>query len=154
MLVRDMLPADCAAFAELTLEPSLGIDPGAELGNRLTRAWVACAGPGAAPVGYALGWWVLDELQLLAIGVLPAQRGRGAGSALLAGVLEAVWARGGRRVILEVARSNTAARRLYERAGFEVFNVRRGYYAKTGDDALEMERCAPRGAVGAALSST
>ena len=42
-------------------------------------------------------------------------------------------------MILEVASSNTPARRLYESTGFSVFNVRRGYY-RGGDDALEMER--------------
>jgi ribosomal-protein-alanine N-acetyltransferase len=42
-------------------------------------------------------------------------------------------------VTLEVARSNSAARALYESCGFATFNVRRGYYRASGDDALEME---------------
>src|SRR5690606_26593862 len=94
---------------------------------------------GAPPLGYALGWWVIDELEILALGVLPAARRGGVGRRLLEHAIEAARASGGRRVLLEVARSNTAARQLYERAGFAVFNVRRGYYRASGDDALEME---------------
>ena len=47
-------------------------------------------------------------------------------------------------VFLSYSRDDqTTARRFaegLERAGFTVFNVRRGYYRATGDDALEMER--------------
>jgi ribosomal-protein-alanine N-acetyltransferase len=140
MWIREMTPEDCEALAALSEEPWLAIDPKAELGGRLTRAWVAGADQAGSALGYALGWWVVDELQLLAIGVLAEARGRGIGSALIEHVLGSTRAAGGRRVILEVASSNAPARRLYERAGFAVFNVRRGYYRASGDDALEMER--------------
>jgi ribosomal protein S18 acetylase RimI-like enzyme len=142
MLIRDMTLEDCNALQPLQNDPSLGIDPRLELGGRLTRAWVACADGSTAPVGYALGWWVVDELQLLGIGVLPGARRAGFGKRLLEHVLTATFAAGGRRVLLEVARGNAAARRLYDGAGFRVFNVRPGYYRDTGDDALEMERVA------------
>ena len=145
MLIRDMTLEDCDALEPLREDPALGLDPRGELGGRLTRAWVACVGPspvGSAPVGYALGWWVVDELQLLALGVLPGARRTGVGKRLLEHVLGATFAAGGRRVLLEVARGNVPARTLYERAGFRVFNVRAGYYRASGDDALEMERLA------------
>jgi [ribosomal protein S18]-alanine N-acetyltransferase len=140
MLIREMTQEDCEALRALRDDPHLGIDPSAELPGRLTRAWVACGDAGKV-LGYALGWWVVDELQLLAIGVLPEARGLGLGRALLEQLVSHTHFAGGSRVILEVASSNTAARRLYERAGFSVFNVRRGYYPG-GDDALEMERSA------------
>jgi ribosomal protein S18 acetylase RimI-like enzyme len=139
MLIREMTLEDCEALAALGDDPELGIDPRVELGGRLTRAWVACPAPEESPLGYALGWWVIDELQLLALGVLPAARRAGVGRRLLEHVRTATLAAGGRRVLLEVARSNTPARQLYESAGFSVFHVRPGYYPKTGDDALEME---------------
>lgn len=138
MLIREMTAGDCEALSALGDEPWLGIDPIVELEGRLTRAWVVCGDAGEA-LGYALGWWVVDELQLLAIAVLPEARGRGYGRALLERVLTHTSASGGRRVILEVASSNGPARRLYESAGFVTFNVRRAYY-RGGDDALEMER--------------
>lgn len=139
MPIREMRPEDCDALDALRAEPGLSIDPRVELSGQLTRAWVVSDAPGGPPLGYALGWWVIDELELLAVAVLPQARRRGVGRRLLDEVLAEIRARGGRRVLLEVARSNAAARRLYESAGFRVLDVRRGYYA-TGDDALVMER--------------
>jgi ribosomal protein S18 acetylase RimI-like enzyme len=139
MLIRDMTPGDCDVLEPLRQDAALGIDPRPELGGRLTRAWVACAEPSQEPLGYALGWWVVDELQLLALGVLPSARRSGVGRRLLEHVLDSTRATGGRRVLLEVARGNTAALSLYESAGFSVFNVRPRYYRGTGEDALEME---------------
>jgi [ribosomal protein S18]-alanine N-acetyltransferase len=140
MPIRELRPDDCDALEALRSEPGLSIDPRVELSGHLTRAWVACAEPDGPPLGYALGWWLIDELELLAVGVLPQARRQGVGRRLLEHVLAAVRASGGRRVLLEVAQSNTAARRLYESLGFRVLDVRRGYYPITGDDALVMER--------------
>jgi len=138
VLVRRMTLADCDALEPLAAE--LGsVDPRQELERDLTRAWVAHEPTTPLPLGYALGWWVVDELQLLAIGTLPAARRRGVGRALLEHVIQAAARAGGRRISLEVARNNSAAVQLYESAGFRVFNVRRNYYAKTRQDALEME---------------
>lgn len=140
LTIREMTAADCAALAALHSEPALGIAPEAELAGHLTRAWVACAAPAQAPLGYLLGWWVVDELQVLALGVLPSARRQGVGRALLEHAIAATAAAGGCRVTLEVGHDNTPARRLYDNAGFTVFNVRVGYYRSTGEDALEMER--------------
>jgi ribosomal protein S18 acetylase RimI-like enzyme len=139
MLIRDMTLEDCDALVALERDPALGVAPRLELGGHLTRAWVACATAASAPVGYALGWWVVDELQLLGLGVLPEARRGGVGRCLLAHVLDAARAANGRRVLLEVARGNAPALALYSSAGFRVFNVRPRYYAASGDDALEME---------------
>ena len=108
------------------------------MASRIARAWVACS-PGGDPLGYLLGWWVVDELEVLALGVLPSARRRGVGRALLDHAITATRTAGGHRITLEVGRNNAAARRLYEAAGFSVFNVRTGYYRATGEDALEME---------------
>lgn len=138
VFVRRMAPEDCDALEPLAAE--LGsLDPREELRRELTRAWVAHSTPSSAALGYALGWWVVDELQLLVLGTLPAARRRGVARALLRHVIGVATGAGGRRISLEVARNNVAAVRLYESAGFRVFNVRRNYYAKTREDALEME---------------
>ena len=47
---------------------------------------------------------------------------------------------GARDATLEVRASNTAARRLYEQAGFRVAGVREGYYSRPVDDALVLWR--------------
>ena len=44
------------------------------------------------------------------------------------------------RATLEVRRSNEPARLLYERFGFTVAGVRRGYYTKPVEDALVLWR--------------
>lgn len=138
VLVRSLTLADCDALEPLAAE--LGsVDPRQELQRDLTRAWVAQDPTSPVALGYALGWWVVDELQLLAIGTLPVARRRGVARALLQHMIQAATEAGGRRISLEVARNNVAAVQLYESAGFRVFNVRRNYYRKTGEDALEME---------------
>jgi ribosomal-protein-alanine N-acetyltransferase len=135
--LRPLTLADCDALERVFGELPGNLDPRAELGRELTRSWVACDQTG--PLGFALAWWVVDELELLALATLPEARRRGVGRRLLDELC--TWARGAgaHRVTLEVARSNSAARALYESCGFATFNVRRGYYRASGDDALEME---------------
>ncbi|HEX8335213.1 MAG TPA: GNAT family N-acetyltransferase [Pyrinomonadaceae bacterium] len=53
-------------------------------------------------------------------GVVPRWRGRGLGRRLMAALVERARAAGLRRLSLEVLAGNTAARRLYERAGMRV----------------------------------
>jgi ribosomal-protein-alanine N-acetyltransferase len=91
-------------------------------------------------VGFCSFWRVLDELHINNLAVLPAYRGRGAATALLAHVLAEGGRMGARRATLEVRRSNDNARRLYERFGFFVAGVRRGYYTRPDEDALVLWR--------------
>jgi len=87
-------------------------------------------------VGFCSFWRVLDELHINNLAVAPEHRGAGAGTALLHAVLREGARMGARRATLEVRQSNEAARRLYERLGFSVAGVRRGYYTKPVEDAL------------------
>lgn len=70
-----------------------------------------------------------DEAELLTLGVIPGARREGVGKALLARAVRAAAARGARRLFLEVAESNEAARTLYREEGFADVGYRRGYYA-------------------------
>ena len=47
---------------------------------------------------------------------------------------------GAERATLEVRRSNEPARMLYERFGFSVAGIRRGYYSKPIEDAIVLSR--------------
>lgn len=71
--------------------------------------------------GSAAGKAVLDTLgrdwRLVELALLPSLRGRGLGAALLAALQERASAHGA-SIGLAVLRTNTAAVRLYERAGF------------------------------------
>jgi ribosomal-protein-alanine N-acetyltransferase len=139
MLIRPMTLQDCAALEPLFAQVPGNLDARAELGRELTRAWVACDASSGRALGYALAWWVVDELELLALATLPEVRRQGVARQLLAQLIESTRAAGGRRVTLEVAHGNAAARALYAAAGFVTFNVRKGYYRHSAEDALEME---------------
>ena len=91
-------------------------------------------------VGFCSVWRVADELHINNLAVLPEVRRRGIGSALLEHVLRHGADSGAQRATLEVRQSNDAARILYERFGFTVAGVRRGYYSKPVEDALVLWR--------------
>ena len=85
-------------------------------------------------------WRVVDEIHINNLAVLPALRGLGLGSQLLAAVLTEAARMGAPRATLEVRRSNTAALRLYAKAGFHQAGVRRDYYTQPIEDALVLIR--------------
>lgn len=91
-------------------------------------------------VGYAGFWMVLDEAHMTKVTIARNYRGLGLGVALLdaainfAKDLGAVWVR------LEVRESNEPARRLYAKFGFSEVRVRKGYYVRTNEDAIEMAK--------------
>jgi [ribosomal protein S18]-alanine N-acetyltransferase len=89
-------------------------------------------------------WKVVDQIHINNLAVRPALRGRGYGSLLLQRVLEEAARLGASHATLEVRRSNAAARRLYERAGFELAGVRTSYYTKPIEDALILSRAGGR----------
>lgn len=91
-------------------------------------------------IGFCNCWLVLDEVHINNLAVLPEQRRGGVASALLERVLKEGAARGAHRATLEVRRSNEAARKLYEKFGFTVTTVRRGYYSRPDEDALVLWR--------------
>jgi ribosomal-protein-alanine N-acetyltransferase len=103
-----------------------------ELERPMTRARAARSD---VPVGYVLGWRVLDEVQILSFAVDPAWRGRGVAADLLGDYQDYLREEEVRRVMLEVRESNAAARALYARRGFRVEGERAGYYPE-GETAL------------------
>ena len=89
-------------------------------------------------------WKVLDQIHINNLAVRPALRGRGFGALLLERVLDEAARLGAPHATLEVRRSNAAARRLYERAGFEIAGVRTSYYTNPIEDALILSRSGGR----------
>jgi ribosomal-protein-alanine N-acetyltransferase len=86
--------------------------------------------------GYCSFMLIVDELHINNLAVREASRGAGLGAALLREVARRAVRRGAVSATLEVRRSNAAARRLYERAGFVEEGVRRNYYSAPAEDAL------------------
>lgn len=108
----------------------------AELANPTVSRFLLARTSEGHIVGFCSFWVVVDELHINNVAVLPECRGRGIGSTLLHHAFREARARGVVRALLEVRRSNEAARRLYERFGFHVIRVRREYYTQPIEDAL------------------
>lgn len=104
------------------------------------RAWIALKDD--RPVGFSMIRQAADEAELLAIGVLATDRGRGIGRALLTATIEECTRAGLAHMYLEVARSNSAARKTYCSSGFFIVGHRQGYYrsAEKKEDAIVMRR--------------
>jgi ribosomal-protein-alanine N-acetyltransferase len=93
---------------------------------------------GGKAVGYIIGLFVLDEVHINNIAVHVKHRRKGLGDKLLKSLLETAEERGSGRAILELRASNMAARKLYEKHGFQLVAVRKAYYRHPLEDALLM----------------
>ncbi len=85
--------------------------------------------------GFILSRRAADEAAILSVAVEPRSRGRGIARALLDVHLRRLAGLMVRSVFLEVDEANTAARRLYARAGFEEVGRRPGYYRQGPSEA-------------------
>ncbi len=92
----------------------------------------------ASENGFIVWRVVADEAELITIGVAPAARKTGIASAMLAIMTGDAKKRGAKKIFLEVAENNTAARALYDRNGFVTVGRRLKYY--DGIDAIIMEK--------------
>lgn len=88
--------------------------------------------------GYICVRHVADECHLLDLAVHPDYRRRGIARALLDDVIQELRIEGCRFFYLEVRSSNYAARKLYEKFGFNMVGVRKGYYVNPSEDAVIM----------------
>ena len=79
-------------------------------------------------VGFLLSSFVLDEAQLLLIGVSPDWQGVGVAGQLLKELISRSQDQGQKLIYLEVRSGNERAIRLYRSLGFIDIGVRRDYY--------------------------
>lgn len=144
--VEPMRPADLAEV--LAIERASFRSPWskasfeAELGKSYSGLRVARmkGGDHIGPVlGYICFWLVADELQITNLAVHPEYRRRSIGWQLLLHGFQLGHAAGARLAVLEVGRSNRAARTLYEKLGFVAVHKRPRYYDESREDALVME---------------
>jgi ribosomal-protein-alanine N-acetyltransferase len=90
--------------------------------------------------GFLVARQLVDEAEILNLGVSRARRRKGDGGALLKAVLdEFVW-RGVSRVFLEVRESNEAGIAFYTRHGFAKTGLRPSYYHDPVEPAVLMEK--------------
>lgn len=85
--------------------------------------------PDAVLVGYAGGWVVDGDLQILKVGVVPHAQRRGLAKTLLSLVAQDARNLGATTSSLEVRASNAPAQGLYQALGYELLGKRPGYYS-------------------------
>lgn len=94
--------------------------------------------PGRGILGYCIVQLAADEMHIHNLVIEPESRRGGLGRRLLADALAFGAGVGVCRVYLEVRQSNWPALALYRASGFEAVGVRRGYYDRPREDALEL----------------
>ncbi len=143
--LRDVGWTDLARLAQL--ETELFADDAwseqtwwAELAGRPRRDYVLAVDEDDAVLGYA-GLDVAGETaDVMTIATTGSARGSGVGRRLLDELLRRAAEHGVKAVLLEVRADNLAARRLYDRSGFELISTRRRYYQPGDVDALVLRR--------------
>ncbi len=108
-------------------------------GNPFASFLVVRRSPGVEILGYICYWVVFEELRVMNLAVDPPQRRQGLASVLVRYALQAGYAGGARRAVLEVRSSNRPALSVYGTFGFRRVAVRAGYYTRPIEDAVLME---------------
>ena len=102
--------------------------------------YVAAIAADGELLGYAGLAVAAPEAWVNNLAVRRDQHRTGIGRQLLEDLLAYGHGHGATHTLLEVAADNGAAQRMYDRYGFEVIGVRRGYYQPSNTDALVMRR--------------
>jgi len=89
-------------------------------------------------LGYLIIRKILDEAEILRIGIKSEFRGRGLGKKFLSYVLHVLKKEGVKKVFLEVNIKNNIAYNFYKRLGFEELGIRKKYYLE--GDAIIMAK--------------
>jgi ribosomal-protein-alanine N-acetyltransferase len=91
---------------------------------------------GSELIGYGGIMLIEGDAHVMTVAVAADRRTRGIGSRIMVALVDAAIAAGALHLTLEVRPSNRAARRLYQRFGFEPVGLRPRYYPD--EDALVM----------------
>ncbi len=79
-------------------------------------------------LGFILGRIVLDEAEILSLGVMPEYSRQGVGQLLVAKLIDHTQSLGVREIFLEVSDGNQPALNLYNKFGFNTCGRRENYY--------------------------
>jgi ribosomal-protein-alanine N-acetyltransferase len=88
-------------------------------------------------IGYVLSRRVLDEAEILTIVMDQKYRNKKLATSLLQFHLESLIKQAIKRLFLEVAETNQAARKLYEGLDFSIIGERQGYYRSENGERLK-----------------
>jgi ribosomal-protein-alanine N-acetyltransferase len=145
MDLRPVTRADLPAVADLHARCFAHAWDAEFLGRMLAQPGTFCilATQADVPAGFAIGRAIVDEAEILSLGVEPGSRRNGLGVALARAAASHAAMAGALAMFLEVSAANRSARTLYERLGFREVGHRPAYYADLpgpGSDAVIL-RC-------------
>lgn len=86
--------------------------------------------------GYIGMYDLIDEVSVINIAVDPLYRGKGFGRLLMEAAEKFAIQRNCPRITLEVRKSNTTARSLYESVGYTQYSMIKDYYTDPKEDAV------------------
>ena len=89
-------------------------------------------------IGYLFAYVAADEADIARVAVLKESRKQGVGSELMKELKKVGQEQELKKLLLDVRRSNTAARAFYKKHGFTEDGVRPGFYEKPEEDAVLM----------------
>jgi ribosomal-protein-alanine N-acetyltransferase len=89
-------------------------------------------------IAYCGMWVIIDEAHITNVAVHPDYRGKKIGERLMRQMMGLALMLGAERMTLEVRPSNTVARSLYAKLGFEEQGRRKNYYSDNNEDAIIM----------------
>lgn len=88
--------------------------------------------PNIRLIGFIIAKIAADEAEILTFAVDPLEQRQGIGSFLLDALMKEMASKKVQQLFLEVNEANSAARALYEKAGFKTVGIRKAYY-RTND---------------------
>ena len=140
MNIREALPTDIPQL--FLLESSCFADPWSQKSLRDTlnedHSYMLIAEENGRICGYLNTTFVLDEMNLNRICVLPQYRRIGLGTALVGRMFDYARTHGICTIYLEVRESNDSAQRVYRRFGFKVVGERANFYQNPTETGLVM----------------
>jgi len=84
-------------------------------------------------IGYIMFSLVLDEGEIYHLAVTETEEGQGYGNALLSEAHSYLKSKGVKYCFLEVRKSNTRAKNLYQKNGYLTYRIRKNYYGNNED---------------------
>ena len=140
--VRRMTMEDGAAVAEM--EHQLFPDAWSEKSilETLEQPNTIClmADKAGRTAGYLLAYTAADEAEIARIAVVKELQRQGVARVLLSELEAICGSQGIKKILLDVRCGNSAARALYEAAGFKEDGIRQRFYENPAEDAILMSR--------------
>ena len=91
-------------------------------------------------VGFLAFHLVVDEIEIMQVAVHPAQQKQGIAQQLLEQLASFAHEKAAASIFLEVRESNQAAKKAYQKSGFEAIGVRKKYYHAPVEDANKKKK--------------